>query len=122
MICEEACMCGCNAVLLTRARLYVGNISCMLSACRGLGKTMQCSAFISGLIHGEHIGRAIIVAPKTLLAHWAKELELCGLGGCTHHFDGTATTRYKMLAINVLDQICRGWPAQIFTCLPARKA
>ncbi|CAN6241018.1 unnamed protein product [Urochloa humidicola] len=45
----------------------------------GLGKTMQVSAFLSGLFHSRLIERVLIVAPKTLLAHWIKELSVVGL-------------------------------------------
>ncbi|CAO2044363.1 unnamed protein product [Urochloa humidicola] len=45
----------------------------------GLGKTMQVSAFLAGLFHSRLIKRVIIVAPKTLLAHWTKELSVVGL-------------------------------------------
>jgi hypothetical protein len=34
--------------------------------------------------------RALIVAPKTLLAHWERELRVCGLGGATHSFYGSS--------------------------------
>ena len=37
---------------------------------QGLGKTIQCAAFLAGLLQSRLIRRAIIVAPKTLLAHW----------------------------------------------------
>ncbi|KAK7831062.1 protein chromatin remodeling 24, partial [Quercus suber] len=40
----------------------------------GLGKTMQICGFLAGLFHSHLIKRAIIVAPKTLLPHWIKEL------------------------------------------------
>jgi hypothetical protein len=45
----------------------------------GLGKTMQCSAFLAGAFHSGALRTAMIVAPKTLLAHWEKELAVCGL-------------------------------------------
>ncbi|RLM65401.1 protein CHROMATIN REMODELING 24 [Panicum miliaceum] len=45
----------------------------------GLGKTMQVSAFLAGLFHSRLIKRVLIVAPKTLLAHWTKELSVVGL-------------------------------------------
>ncbi len=32
--------------------------------------------------------RALVVAPKTLLHHWRKELQTCGLGARTHDFGG----------------------------------
>lgn len=31
-----------------------------------------------------------MVAPKTLLAHWEKELSVCGLASLTHEFYGTS--------------------------------
>ncbi|KAK9816584.1 hypothetical protein WJX72_002280 [[Myrmecia] bisecta] len=34
--------------------------------------------------------RALVVAPKTLLAHWVKELTLCGLSHCVYEYFGTS--------------------------------
>ncbi len=34
--------------------------------------------------------RALVVAPKTLLAHWEKELGVCGLASLTHEYYGTS--------------------------------
>uniref|UniRef100_A0A0E0KXA0 Protein CHROMATIN REMODELING 24 n=1 Tax=Oryza punctata TaxID=4537 RepID=A0A0E0KXA0_ORYPU len=45
----------------------------------GLGKTMQVSAFLAGLFHSRLIKRVLVVAPKTLLTHWTKELSVVGL-------------------------------------------
>ncbi|TVU16734.1 hypothetical protein EJB05_40311 [Eragrostis curvula] len=45
----------------------------------GLGKTMQVSAFLAGLFHSRLVKRVLVVAPKTLLAHWTKELSVVGL-------------------------------------------
>ncbi|KAM0840367.1 hypothetical protein ACQ4PT_059715 [Festuca glaucescens] len=45
----------------------------------GLGKTMQISAFLAGLFHSRLIKRVLVVAPKTLLTHWSKELAVVGL-------------------------------------------
>ncbi|XP_044968733.1 SNF2 domain-containing protein ENL1-like [Hordeum vulgare subsp. vulgare] len=45
----------------------------------GLGKTMQVSSFLAGLFHCRLIKRVLVVAPKTLLAHWTKELSVVGL-------------------------------------------
>jgi len=42
----------------------------------GLGKTMQVSAFLAGLLQSSQGKRALVVAPKTLLAHWEKELKV----------------------------------------------
>ncbi|KAF6255378.1 P-loop containing nucleoside triphosphate hydrolase protein [Scenedesmus sp. NREL 46B-D3] len=74
----------------------------------GLGKTMQCSGFLAGALqrsrHGNAFGttsssssasssgavRAMIVAPKTLLSHWEKELRVCGMGPRSHCFHGSS--------------------------------
>ena len=40
---------------------------------------VQVSAFLAGLFHSRLIERVLIVAPKTLLAHWTKELSVVGL-------------------------------------------
>ncbi|PNH04078.1 DNA excision repair protein ERCC-6-like, partial [Tetrabaena socialis] len=52
----------------------------------GLGKTMQSCAFLAGLLGSGHARRALVIAPKTLLPQWVKELGLCGLRACTHTF------------------------------------
>ena len=54
------------------------------------GKTMQCSAFLAGLFRSRLARRVLIVAPKTLLAHWNKELAVCGMGSRTHDFFGSS--------------------------------
>jgi SNF2 family DNA or RNA helicase len=76
----------------------------------GLGKTMQCSAFLAGALAASRSSssflsskpaaaatsgvpmpvRALIVAPKTLLAHWEKELRVCGMGRTTYSFYGSS--------------------------------
>ncbi|KAF5751779.1 DNA excision repair protein ERCC-6-like isoform X1 [Tripterygium wilfordii] len=55
----------------------------------GLGKTMQICGFLAGLFHSRLIKRALIVAPKTLLPHWIKELSVVGLSGMTREYYGT---------------------------------
>ncbi|KAG2575965.1 hypothetical protein PVAP13_7KG359700 [Panicum virgatum] len=73
----------------------------------GLGKTMQLwnplmepwglicavqvSAFLAGLFHSRLIKRALIVAPKTLLAHWTKELSVVGLKHKIRDYSGPST-------------------------------
>ncbi|XP_043696485.1 protein CHROMATIN REMODELING 24 isoform X2 [Telopea speciosissima] len=56
----------------------------------GLGKTMQMCSFLAGLFHSCLIKRALVVAPKTLLSHWIKELSLVGLGDKTKDYFGTS--------------------------------
>ncbi|KAJ4950878.1 hypothetical protein NE237_027710 [Protea cynaroides] len=55
----------------------------------GLGKTMQMCSFLAGLFHSGLIKRALVVAPKTLLSHWIKELSLVGLGDKTREYFGS---------------------------------
>ncbi|DBA94813.1 TPA: hypothetical protein ACH3X1_002355 [Trebouxia sp. C0004] len=56
----------------------------------GLGKTMQCSAFLAGMFGSGLMRRAVIIAPKTLLAHWEKELVTCGLGSLLFQYYGSS--------------------------------
>ncbi|RDY00771.1 Protein CHROMATIN REMODELING 24, partial [Mucuna pruriens] len=57
----------------------------------GLGKTMQMCGFLAGLFHSRLIRRALIVAPKTLLPHWIKELSAVGLSEKTREYFATST-------------------------------
>ncbi|XP_061346860.1 protein CHROMATIN REMODELING 24 [Gastrolobium bilobum] len=57
----------------------------------GLGKTMQICGFLAGLFHSRLIRRALIVAPKTLLPHWIKELSAVGLSEKIREYFGTST-------------------------------
>ncbi|XP_057961339.1 protein CHROMATIN REMODELING 24 [Malania oleifera] len=57
----------------------------------GLGKTMQVCSFLAGLFHSCLIKRALVVAPKTLLSHWIKELSAVGLSEKTREYFGTCT-------------------------------
>ncbi|PPR98605.1 hypothetical protein GOBAR_AA22069 [Gossypium barbadense] len=64
----------------------------------GLGKTMQICGFLAGLFHSKLIKRALIVAPKTLLSHWIKELSVVGLSGKTREYFATSakTRQYEL--------------------------
>lgn len=57
----------------------------------GLGKTMQICSFLAGLFNSHLIKRALVVAPKTLLPHWIKELSAVGLSQKTREYFGTCT-------------------------------
>ncbi|KAK4264709.1 hypothetical protein QN277_025847 [Acacia crassicarpa] len=57
----------------------------------GLGKTMQICSFLAGLFNSRLIKRALVVAPKTLLPHWIKELSVVGLSEKTREYFGTCT-------------------------------
>ncbi len=102
----------------------------------GLGKTLQCSAFLAGaldsimnimhslcftsdqgscvqscclahspqfrrqptcchigMLGGKLIRRAMVVAPKTLLGQWAKELTVCGLDHSIFEYYGPSATQ-----------------------------
>ncbi|KAL8500924.1 hypothetical protein ACS0TY_020493 [Phlomoides rotata] len=56
----------------------------------GLGKTMQICSFLAGLFHSNLIRRVLIVAPKTLLTHWIKELSTVGLSEKTREYFSTS--------------------------------
>ncbi|KAB5548238.1 hypothetical protein DKX38_011644 [Salix brachista] len=56
----------------------------------GLGKTMQICSFLAGLFQSKLIKRVLVVAPKTLLTHWIKELSVVGLSGKTREYFGTS--------------------------------
>lgn len=63
---------------------------------------MQCSAFLAGALQRSRHStagsssnssgaiRALVIAPKTLLAHWEKELRVCGMGPRSHCFYGSS--------------------------------
>ena len=53
---------------------------------------MQISAFLAGLFRNKLSKRALIVAPKTLLKHWIKELTKCGMGRYICEFYGGSTS------------------------------
>ncbi|KAK9068214.1 hypothetical protein SSX86_012325 [Deinandra increscens subsp. villosa] len=57
----------------------------------GLGKTMQICGFLAGLFHSNLIKRVLVVAPKTLLPHWMKELGVVNLSGKTREYFGACT-------------------------------
>lgn len=66
----------------------------------GLGKTLQAAAFATGLLRSGAAKRVLILAPTTLLPHWAKEFEKCGLKhGQTlfKYYAGTPSERQRQL-------------------------
>ncbi|CAK9874771.1 unnamed protein product [Sphagnum jensenii] len=70
--------------------LHVKKMGGILGDDMGLGKTMQIASFLAGLFYSRLIKCAVIVAPKTLMAHWAKELASVGLARKTHDYSGTS--------------------------------
>ncbi|KAL9233353.1 hypothetical protein vseg_008368 [Gypsophila vaccaria] len=55
----------------------------------GLGKTMQIAGYLAGMFNSRLINRAMIVAPKTLIPHWIKELTVVGLSKMIKEYFGT---------------------------------
>lgn len=47
---------------------------------------MQCCAFLAGMLGSGLLQRALVVTPKTLMAHWKSELGVCGLARRTYEF------------------------------------
>ena len=45
--------------------------------------SLQICGFLAGLFHSNLTKRVLVVAPKTLLPHWIKELGVVGLAGKT---------------------------------------
>ncbi|XP_011088229.1 protein CHROMATIN REMODELING 24 [Sesamum indicum] len=71
----------------------------------GLGKTMQICSFIAGLFHSNLVRRVLVVAPKTLLAHWINELSTVGLSEKTREYFATCTkTRHYELQYVLQDK------------------
>ncbi|XP_042374277.1 SNF2 domain-containing protein ENL1-like [Zingiber officinale] len=68
--------------------LHCGNTGGILGDDMGLGKTMQVSAFLAGLFQSRLIKRVLVVAPKTLLGHWMKELDVVGLSEKIKDYSG----------------------------------
>ncbi|XP_009355846.2 LOW QUALITY PROTEIN: protein CHROMATIN REMODELING 24 [Pyrus x bretschneideri] len=61
----------------------------------GLGKTMQICSFLAGLFHSRLTKRVMLVAPKTLLSHWIKELSSVGLTDKIREYYGTCAKARK---------------------------
>ncbi|KAK9821770.1 hypothetical protein WJX81_007078 [Elliptochloris bilobata] len=75
-------------------KLHTSQSGGILGDDMGLGKTMQCAAFLAGLFHSRRIRRALVIAPKTLLAHWEAELAACGLARLVaEYYGGSARDR-----------------------------
>lgn len=68
----------------------------------GLGKTMQVASFLAGLFCTKNIKCALIVAPKTLIAHWVKELKVVGLSRKTQDYSGTSVKAREYALQHVL--------------------
>lgn len=73
----------------------------------------QVSAFLAGLLRSKQGNRALIVAPKTLLAHWEKELRAVGLGSRVYWFYGSNEGERNA----ALAAVCRcGEPGHVVRC------
>ncbi|CAH9085288.1 unnamed protein product [Cuscuta epithymum] len=69
----------------------------------GLGKTMQICVFLAGLFHSNMIRRVMVVAPKTLMPHWIKELTAVGLSGKIREYYGTSMKARDYELRHILD-------------------
>uniref|UniRef100_A0A6N2KVJ2 Helicase C-terminal domain-containing protein n=1 Tax=Salix viminalis TaxID=40686 RepID=A0A6N2KVJ2_SALVM len=67
-----------------------GTIAKMLYPHQREGLTWLWSLHCRGLFHSKLIKRALVVAPKTLLSHWIKELSVVGLSAKTREYFGTS--------------------------------
>ena len=79
-------------------RVWCLGSGCILADDMGLGKTLTSTSFLAAMIKSKKIRRAIIVAPKTLLLHWAKELQVVGAARHTHEYFGTPAARASSLS------------------------
>lgn len=87
----------------------------------GLGKTMQLSSFLAGLFTSCLIKRALIVAPKTVLPNWMKELSIVGLSRKVRDFSGSpgSTREYALqhvlqtggILLTTYDVVRNNWKA-----------
>uniref|UniRef100_A0A453DMB2 Helicase C-terminal domain-containing protein n=1 Tax=Aegilops tauschii subsp. strangulata TaxID=200361 RepID=A0A453DMB2_AEGTS len=81
----------------TSARASSGSGFCIAGELEGsLGMTWvsarpcRVSAFLAGLFHCRLIKRVLVVAPKTLLTHWTKELSVVGLKHKIRDYSGAS--------------------------------
>eukprot|EP00250_Pteridium_aquilinum_P026585 c33244_g1_i1 orf=42-3104(+) len=82
--------------------LHIKGMGGILGDDMGLGKTMQMASFLVGLFASDLIKHALIVAPKTLIAHWLKELSFVGLGRKTKDYSGTSASQRQYALQHVL--------------------
>lgn len=54
----------------------------------------------------------MVVAPKTLLAQWQKELNVCGLGRQAYDYSGTQCERYNYYYFVFKNSVKLGWKRQ----------
>ena len=59
-------------------------ILCYIADLSPQASILQVAAFLAGLFRARNIKCALIVAPKTLIAHWVKELKVVGLSRKTN--------------------------------------
>ncbi|BBN00514.1 DNA excision repair protein ERCC-6-like [Marchantia polymorpha subsp. ruderalis] len=71
--------------------LHIKKTGGILGDDMGLGKTRQIASFLAGLFSSKLIKTAMIVAPKTLISHWTRELSEVGLSRKTFNFAETSS-------------------------------
>ncbi|CAM6093032.1 unnamed protein product [Calypogeia fissa] len=82
--------------------LHLKKMGGILGDDMGLGKTMQTAAFFAGLFQSKLIKTAMVVAPKTLISHWIKELGNVGLSRKTHSFIDVSSRAREQALVKVL--------------------
>lgn len=70
--------------------LYKVSSGGILADDMGLGKTFQVSAFITALLKSGLATRVLVLAPKTLIRAWRKEIDICGIDDMAIEYEGDA--------------------------------
>ena len=63
----------------------------------GLWKTLQVTAFVSALLNGKLARRVLVLAPKTLIPAWEKEVKICELFHMMYEYCGDKKSRLSVL-------------------------
>jgi DNA excision repair protein ERCC-6-like len=63
----------------------------------GLGKTVQIASFLYGLFSNDHIERALLVMPKSVMLNWENELKKWCPRVRVALFHGTSEKRQRVL-------------------------
>ncbi|KAH7307566.1 hypothetical protein KP509_22G065600 [Ceratopteris richardii] len=84
--------------------LHIKGMGGILGDDMGLGKTMQMASFFVGLFASDLVKHVLIVATKSLIAHWRKELTSVGLEAKTRDYYGTCANQRQYALQYVLQQ------------------
>lgn len=81
--------------------LYKVSSGGILADDMGLGKTFQVSAFITALLRSRLASRVLVLAPKTLIQAWKKEIDICGISNRTIEYEGDAKKKKQKMELMV---------------------